>query len=525
MLDAQVLVVETTVGMVPATLPEALACLCDATLVGFDGLAAHQRHGWDLFLFQIAAMALQRSGEAGAADDDMAWRGLDNASAWRQRLAAITPDCADTAWSLVVDDLTKPAFLQPPIPTGTLAGFAVAGRTPDEIDVLVTSRGHDVKAARAVAAAPRHWLFALCTLQTQQGYSGRGLYGIARMNGGHASRPLVELTPARDLPSRFRRGVQAALAARAAALDIQDGYYDARGLPLLWLEPWDQEASLPLAGLDPLFVEVCRRIRLVRDNAGEIAAWGRPSKTVRVALPKEAKGVTGDAWTPVNVAEQAALTVGAAGFDYRLVNRLIASAEFERPTAMRPRPGDRGGLWLHAAVLVRGQCETEGLHERWLLIPAKARRGMSEAGAAESIDRLGASMVADADAAKRALRCGLQCFLQGAPDKINFKDGRPQPWLDALDQGIDRVFFGYLFARAADESDTAAEAGALAWRDALVRLTRRMFTTAIERLDPPLCRRERAAAVASLTFDGMLRRAALTRPVAAEPTQTTELGG
>jgi len=519
MLTDRILVVETAEGTFAANLPEALAGLCDGTLIGFDGPTVHQRHGLELFLFQTAAMALVRSGEGGAANDDAAWRGLANAEDWRQRLAALTPGCAATAWSLVVDDLTQPAFLQPPIEPGTLAGYTVAGRTPDEIDVLVTSKGHDVKAARAGAAEPRHWLFALCTLQTQQGYSGRGNFGIARMNGGFASRPMVMFTPSPDLPTRFRRGVQAALAARVTLLGIQDGYYREDGLPLLWLKPWDREDSLRPADLDPLFVEICRRIRLVRNAVEQIAAWGRPSEVARVAVPKEAKGNLGDAWTPVSVKDNAALTVGAAGFDYRLVNRLIATEDFKMPAAMVPQPTDRGALWLHAAVLVRGQGKTEGFHERWLLIPAQARRALSDAGMAVGMDRLSKRMIADADGAKKALRFGLQSFLQGGPDKVDFKDDRPKDWLGALDQRIDQIFFDHLFARTENPQD---DARADLWRQALCNVTRVLFMQATDRLDAPQCRRERAKAVASRVFDGMLRRAELTKPVVPEASVAQE---
>jgi len=246
MLTDCLFVIETRTGVVKTTLPEALARLCDGSLVGFEGLAAHQRHAWDLFLYQIAALALVRSGEAEAAEDDAAWRRLADAAEWKQRLAALTPDCADTAWSLVVNDLTRPAFLQPPIGTGTLNGYTIAGRTPDEIDVLVTAKGHDVKVARAGASERLHWLFAVVTLQTLQGYSGRGNFGIARMNGGFASRPFVMLTPGRDLPVRFRRGVQSALVARQKALDTDDYYYREDGLALLWLKTWDTEERLSL---------------------------------------------------------------------------------------------------------------------------------------------------------------------------------------------------------------------------------------------------------------------------------------
>ena len=517
MLTERILVVETVDGTLAATLPEALARLCGQTLVGFDGLASHQRHAWDLFLSQTAAMALVRTGEAAAVDDDGAWRGLADPDAWRDRLMALTPEGAG-AWSPVVDDLTQPAFMQPPIGAGSLAGYTVAGQTPDEIDVLVTSKNHDVKVARGCAAQERHWLFALCSLQTQQGYSGRGNFGIARMNGGFASRPMVMLTPSKDLPIRFRRGVRAALAARARALALQGGDYCEDGRALLWLTNWDREDPLYLAELDPLFVEVCRRIRLVRSAAGQIVAWGRPSEGARLALPKDTKGNLGDAWTPVSAKEGAALTVGAGGFDYRLVSKIIATTEFQKPAAMVPHPSDNGPLWLHSAVLVRGQGKTEGFHERWLMIPGKAWSTL-ETPTAERVSR---AMVDDAGAAKKALRIGLQSYLQGGPEKLDFKDSRPQPWSDTLDQRIDQAFFDHLFARAAAADDPEDGVSARAWRQHLCTITRQLFAAATDRLDPPQSRRERARAVASRIFEAMLWKARLVRPATPGATAAEE---
>ena len=44
---------------------------------------------------------------------------------------------------------------------------------------------------------------------------------------------------------------------------LEDAYgFDPNGLVLVWLEPWDGQTSLPLSMLDPVYVEICRRIRL-----------------------------------------------------------------------------------------------------------------------------------------------------------------------------------------------------------------------------------------------------------------------
>ncbi len=517
MLTERVLVLETTSGPRAATLPEAMAALCDGSLISFDGLAAHQRHTWDLFLYQTAALALHRAGEENAAGDDAAWAALADPEAWHRRLATLTPGCADTAWSLVADP-GKPALLQPPIGDGTLAGYAVAGRTPDEIDVLVTAKGHDVKPARAGTAEPRHWLFALVALQTAQGYSGRGNFGIARMNGGLGSRPLLMLTPRRDMPARFRRGVQVALEARKVALEVHGGYFCDDGLPLLWLRGWDTEESLPLATLDPLFVEICRRIRLARTKDGAIVAWGRPSEVARVAVSKEAHGNLGDAWTPINTKESAALTVGSSGFDYRLVNRLIASEEFKRCIAMQPPATAASEAWLQAAVLVRGQGKTEGMHERWLPIPSTVQRAWADTEQGQVLRRISAGMIADTASAVTALRYALLAYLQGGPDRLDFEDKRPLEWMQALDRRIDRIFFEHLFARVQNH-DEAHEA---AWLTALVRIVRTLFHDATARLSPPDSRRERARAMASLTLGGMLKKAKLTRPAMTQENENTE---
>lgn len=157
MLDDPLLVLDTEAGIMRGTLPDALAALCNGTLRGFEGLAAHQRVPWFLFLAQVAAMALAHAGNAAEAEDAVAWHALGEAGFWRQALAALTPDCADSAWSLIVENPAKPALLQPPVRTG-FERYGSIGHTPDEIDLLVTAKVHDVKPARAGAAEPRHWL-------------------------------------------------------------------------------------------------------------------------------------------------------------------------------------------------------------------------------------------------------------------------------------------------------------------------------------------------------------------------------
>ena len=72
----------------------------------FPALRPHQRHPWHAFLVQLGAMAMHRAGVTEPPED---------AAAWIRLLRGLTPDWPDDEpWSLVDDDITKPAFMQPP---------------------------------------------------------------------------------------------------------------------------------------------------------------------------------------------------------------------------------------------------------------------------------------------------------------------------------------------------------------------------------------------------------------------------
>ena len=488
MLDDRIIPLDLARGRERASLPEVLAALVRDEVEGFPDLLAYQRHGWFLFLAQTSTIALERAG-------------LDrppvDAASWRELLLALT-DGRPEPWRLVVPDLTKPAFLQPPLPSGELAGHQLLANEPDGIDVLVTAKAHDVKPLRIGTAEPHHWLYAILTLQTMQGYSGKLNYGIARMNGGFASRPLVELTPSRRWGSRFLRALRVARRARNRILARHPDYYHG-DLALLWLVDWAEERSLSLRDLDPFFVEICRRVRLVEDPAGRISAWGRTSTVPRVEA-KDAAGVLGDPWLPV--LDNKALTVAPNGFHYARVVEILTEAN--RPMALElfdDDPPDR--LWLHLAVLVRGQGETGGVHERWLPVPGRGGEGDWF-----GIGDIGELMVADAGHARQALRSALTLYLQGGPDEPDWREERAREAAAMLDRRIDReLFFLHLWDLAKVKANDTAYGEAMAiWRQALCGLVREEFATAVVALPAPENRKERAHAKAANMLDGLLRK-------------------
>ncbi|MBF0426747.1 MAG: type I-E CRISPR-associated protein Cse1/CasA, partial [Magnetococcales bacterium] len=260
-------------GRVGCSLPEVMAGLTRQEIVAFAALQPFQVHAWHAFLVQLAAIALHQAGEEILPD---------TANAWRQILRALTPDWPnDAPWHLLVEDLSQPAFMQPPVPEGSLAPLKNRFAQSDAIDVLVTAKDHDIKMARVGDPRPEHWIFALVNLQTMEGFSGRDNYGIARMNGGLASRPGVGIRPGgADAAAHFRRDVAFLRHYRPELLSRHSGYPEAGGVGLTWTLPWDGGSSLALHDLDPYFIEVCRRVRLAEDS-GQLVAHTSTSKGPR----------------------------------------------------------------------------------------------------------------------------------------------------------------------------------------------------------------------------------------------------
>lgn len=346
--------------IVRANLPQLLCALNADEVSDFPSLRPHQNHPWHAFLCQISAIALH------IAEADQPF---ESQIQWRYALLSLTPADPDgAAWCLVAP-ANRPALLQPPVPEGSTSNWKSAYLAADELDMLVTSKNHDLKAARMRAVDPEHWLFALLSLQTQEGFLGAGNYGIARMNGGFASRPGVGIAPVGGWGKRWRRDTTVLLSERTRIAE-QNGMCAEGGMALLWLAAWDGASSLSFSILDPLFIEVCRRIRL-QMNGCVISAVGTGTKAARIDA-KALKGMTGDAWTPVDLAEGKALTLGARGFDYQLMSELLFGGKYAGGVAQAfAGISHQDRIHLVARGIVRGQGKTEGLHER--IVPLSPR--------------------------------------------------------------------------------------------------------------------------------------------------------
>lgn len=497
-------------GVVERSLAGVMAALVRGEVADFPRLRPHQRHVWHALLVTLAALAL---GD-GAADPP------DDEAAWRLRLLALTPDHPDgAAWALAGPP-DRPAFLQPPSPGGSLAGFKPVA-TPDALDMLVSSKRHDLKAGAMADALPEHWLHALVSLQTQDGYPGRTYHGISRMNTGYGNRPGLGIEPGPEPGRRFLRDLRRMPALRAAILRTHE-YRAAGGLALVWLRPWDGAGSIQPRELDPFYIEICRRVRLVADTAGRLSALTAGSTAARIEA-KAAKGFTGDPWTPVVTDKDGpkALTVNADGFSYRRLVPLL----FPKPgtDAVRKAPlqdpdaaDAPEGLAILARALVRGQGKTEGFHERRVPVSATMRRGFGSPAVSDAMAACAHSRVEDAARfARQVLYPAVLSVFTGAPrtDQNERKrdddtaKNRVRRLCDRFDGRVDETFFDALDEELAVLGDAdACHAVRGRWLLHLRDLGRETLDQALDAAPQSAARGWRVRVQALGLFDGCFRK-------------------
>ncbi len=347
-----------------ATLPELFVAMAKDEVRDFPALRPHQRHPWHAFLVQLAAIALHRAGQAAP---------FGTAGEWRSALLALSPDDPDGAAWCLVSPVDRPAFMQAPEPSGSISAWKNVCTAADELDMLVTSKNHDLKARRMLASTPEDWVYALISLQTQEGFLGAGNYGISRMSDGHGNRWGIGIHPNGGWGKRWDRDLQALSAQRTVV--AQDHGFQARNpLGLVWLQPWDGASSLSFTSLDPWYIEICRRVRMTSEGALQAHQTG--SKASRIAA-KERKGVTGDPWTPVDLAKGQSLKIDARGFDYKRSAQLLLGSTYSKPVAQTwLTSDDPQGVHLLLQGLARGKGKTEGYHERRIPISRKVGQGL-----------------------------------------------------------------------------------------------------------------------------------------------------
>jgi CRISPR system Cascade subunit CasA len=487
-----------------------MACLARDKVDSFPAMRPHQAPAWHMFLVQLAALALHRAGASLLPETE---------AEWVQALRGLTPDFPhDEPWHLVVDDWNKPGFLQPPVPAGISLKTQVA--TPDALDLLITSRNHDLKQEVAREADAQDWVLALVSLQTGEGYGGAGNQGIARMNGGSSSRPMLGLAPISQENNKitsprlgvwFRRDAAVMLATREEEWNQQSfrGYPATGGLGVTWTVPWDEGQQLGFEHLDLWFIEVCRRIRL-KTQDGHLCGQSGNSIAPRT-LAKHWKGAVGDPWAPVHVTEGKGFTLAGRNFDYSTLVEILFSGNWKMPLLAQPAAFESSHetMVLVAEAFSRGNSKTEGFKSRILPIGGKIARTLSVGPKRKELHELACKQIEEIAKFDKALRDALALAAAGGKRDSLRKEHYAHSDLarSYFDHAADEIFFEHLWARyeAQEESGEALKFEGERFARVLFERASSVFEAALPGIPCPTLYRPRAEARARSKFRSLVR--------------------
>ena len=414
------------------TLPRIYAALMADDITAFPALRPHQSHAWHSFLVQLGTMAMHYDKRAEIPAD---------ANEWQQIIRALTPKYSDDEpWQLFVDDITKPAFMQAPASSEERKkDYKSVILTPDELDMLVTAKNHDLKASVGTQGDVDDWIFALVTLQTMDGNPGRNP-GIARMNGAYGNRPAFSLAPMGGIGAHMKRDIALLLEHRSVL--IRRYPMTDNGIGLIWTRKWDgtKVEALNLDELDPLFIEICRLIRL-RNNTG-IYATKATAKYTRIEA-KSMKGIVGDPWTPVNNKDNKSLTLPMGGFRYDRIAEYLE--DWEHPVLLKQTREERrspNDMSLIARAMVRGQGKSEGYYERIVTLRPNTAKAFGMPETTQELGRIAKRRIEDVKKVQRILRHAVSVFAAGGGDSISDEHrARANSWANRLDDIVDATFF------------------------------------------------------------------------------------
>lgn len=511
LLNDNLIGVRTSTTSRRVSLPLLLGLLCDGQVDGYTGLRAHQTAPWHVFLVQLAASILARRPQEQPSCDPVFWR---------DGLRGLAEGQA-SAWHLIEDDVTQPAFLQHPWTSweadaesfkaqqkGGAWVFDWKAQTPDKLDVLVTAKNHDVKGSRIPPTDIEGWLYALMVSQTTNGVLGSGNYGICRMNSGTGSRAIVSWVSSAHPSRRFLE--ELAIVRNLRTSTIRRHGYCERGVVLTWLQKWDRRSHQYMPqDLEPWHIEACRPVRLRIRPDGTVAALSATSDGRQIGPKSLDNGDVGDPWTPINVADKkkgrSALTVPGSGFTPKLVTELLFEQGFELTGLQKPRPGTEPG-WLLASVLVRGQGTTEGFHRLELMVPAKARLTLVKPDEREQLARLAQDLLAEAKEASEGLRTALTIFVEGGGEKRDSERDAVKRWVGVVMMRFGQMWEQHYFPALWRGAGEARDVVQRDWQERLVQMTQVLLEDALSRLPGTASRRWRAAAQARAALFGILKK-------------------
>ncbi|WP_158666482.1 hypothetical protein [Salinibacter altiplanensis] len=467
LLHDPVFTVDTSDGRETCSLPRIYAMLDDDAVEGFTRLQAHQKQAWHCFLAQLGAVATE--------DRELP----DLEDGWRNALSALADEAA---WNLYTEELSKPAFMQPPVPEDTLDDFDEIHVT--EYDVPVLSKNHALKTRRMHDPKPENWAYLLVNVQTTGFYSPGGRR-TSRMNGSYGSRPFFGLTPSLRLGPWILHDIRT-LKTHIEEIGKHVVDFQREVPPLLWTVPWGGAESIDLEKLHPLYIDCPRRIR-----QGE--TWKKKSTSTE-RVTGDVNGQTGDPWAPVNTDENKVLNPSRNAFKYRQLSEILFGDTYGRPISFKET--------TKGYVVCRAVTGEQGgrVHNLQRVIPfSNRRRGW------DKIEKEAETRVRKAKAAADIFSHALYLMLKDdrddgkqeqVPDRL--KEGRNRQ-LSAFHSRVDDCFFRKLF----DAPDVSEDHRNPFWETILVGALRAQFENA-KQLCPAKDRWHRQARAQS-AFDGRIR--------------------
>ena len=201
----------------------------------------------------------------------------------------------------------------------------------------------------------------------------------------------------------------------------------------------------------PWFIEVCRRVRLVRSEQG-LSAVRAVSKAARIDA-KVYRGHVGDPWAPVHIGDRKSLTLAGGDFDYRRLADLLFGGEWKVPLLATLGASETAkGSVLVAEALSRGNSKTEGFKSRMVPVPDRAVRLFRS----DAAGKLSKFQLDEIKAFDEALRNAL-ALLAGRGDWDNVRKGQyasSRSARERFDRAADTLFFPYLWRRLVAENSS-----------------------------------------------------------------------
>jgi len=514
LLSEPLIGIRTVSGTERVALPELLALLSAGNVEDYTGLRAHQAGPWHVFLVQLAASIQARFPTDTLPTDPTYWRNglLDLA------------DGEESAWHLLVEDVTKPAFMQHPWKSWEKeakdygveckrgeVSYEPKATTPDELDVLITAKNHDLKIARIHPNLSEAWLYAIVVFQTTSGVLGRDNYGVIRMNSGTGSRTIVAWASSLNPSRRFTEEVAILAKMRQRVLEMYG--FKNRAVVLTWLSHWDRDGHQYLIkDLEPWFVETARALRLQPFERGLIAL-GATSKVRQIGPKSLENGDVGDPWMPLNTHDKkkgiSALTLSKEGWTPQLLTNLLFQKGYRLTPLQEPRPVE-GVAWFVASCLARGQGKTEGFHRVEIPVPPKVQTNLRDKPTRDTLGHLAQDLLTDAEFVQRFLATALAILTEGGPKKLDFE--RIKAWLGKARSDFARRWEGLFFPTLWRGAEEAHETVRADWQQALVDAAQAILDEARERMPLPANRTWRAITQAQQAFIGLLRKHDLPCP-------------